>query len=52
MLESEGKLPDALVACVEGSNALPFLSFEDEEVKLIGVKLEVRAFLLVSTLPH
>ncbi len=40
-LESEGKLPDALVACVGGgSNALglfyPFL--EDEEVKLIGVE--------------
>ena len=40
-LESEGKLPDALVACVGGgSNALglfyPF--FEDEEVKLIGVE--------------
>ena len=40
-LESEGKLPDALVACVGGgSNALglfyPF--FEDEEVKLVGVE--------------
>ena len=40
-LESEGKMPDALVACVGGgSNALglfyPFL--EDEEVKLIGVE--------------
>ncbi len=40
-LESEGKLPDALVACVGGgSNALglfyPFL--QDEDVKLIGVE--------------
>ena len=40
-LESEGRLPDALVACVGGgSNALglfyPFL--EDEGVKLIGVE--------------
>ncbi len=37
-LGKEGRLPDYVIACVGGSNAIGASHVADEEVKLVGVE--------------
>jgi tryptophan synthase beta chain len=55
LLEAEGRLPDAVVACIGGgSNAIglfhPFL--HDEGVRLIGVEAPATGWRAASTRPR